>query len=359
MSETVAIPRLPRERVEAIAAAWRESRVVVLGDVMSDHYVWGTVHRMSPEAPVPVVEVVTETTRPGGAANVARTLAALGVRAQVIGVVGEDAAADVFRAELTAAGVESDGLIVDATRPTTVKTRIVAHNQHVARVDHESTAPLSDATRAAVLAALDAALIGARALVLSDYAKGVLSANVIASALQAAAARGVPVFVDPKDARLLFDFRGADLVSLNESRATQVGGRAVTDDSVEEIGWALRERIGCRCLLITRGPRGLCLLDDEGRARHIGTVARKVFDVTGAGDTVVATVAAVRAAGGSAYEAAVIANHAAGLVVAEVGTAAPALDALLAACASGERAHDGNAAEQGALADYFRKVQPS
>ncbi len=321
MSETVAIPRLPRERVAALAAAWEATRVVVLGDVMSDHYLWGTVHRMSPEAPVPVVEVAAESTRPGGAANVARTLRALGVRVSLLGVVGADAAADVFRTELAAAGVDADGLIVDPGRPTTVKS--------------------------------------AHGLVLSDYAKGVLSGDVVTAAMQAAAARGVPVFVDPKEARLLFEFRGAEIVSLNESRAAQVGGRPVTDDSVEEIGWALRERIGCRCLLITRGPRGLCLLDDEGRARHIGTVARKVFDVTGAGDTVVATVAAVRAAGGSAYEAAVMANHAAGLVVAEVGTAAPARDALLAACAQGERAHDGAAAEQGALADYFRKVQSS
>ena len=359
MSDTIAVPRLPGARVEELAASWRGRRIVVLGDVIADHYVWGVVRRMSPEAPVPVVETMTESIHLGGAANVARTLASLSVHPHLVGVVGDDAEGERFAIAASLAGISTDTLLVDATRPTTLKTRIVAHNQHVARVDRESTAPLGSAMRALLLKALGTSLEGASGLILSDYGKGVLTPAVFGAAQQAAADRGIPVFVDPKSESLLFGVPGSDTVSLNEARAAQVSGEAILDDTVEEIGWSLRTRIGCGSLLITRGPRGLCLLDEQGHAHHIGTVARKVFDVTGAGDTVVATVAAARAAGASAYEAAVIANHAAGLVVGEVGTAAPVLEALLAACASGERAHRGEHAEQGALADYFRKVLPS
>ncbi len=348
--------RLPRERLDALASAWRGARIAVIGDVMSDRYLWGTVTRVSPEAPVPIVEISAENTRPGGAANVARTIAGLGGDAHVVGVVGDDAAGEAFLAAMLATGLATDGIVADPSRPTTVKTRIIAHNQHLVRADRESRAPLAHAVRARVLAAARTAMRGARAVVLSDYGKGVFTSELLAAVLADAAHAALPVFVDPKDSlALLFEHHPVSVVSLNETRAAHVSGRGVTDESVEDIGRTLRERIGCDALILTRGARGLCVIDRDAAPVHIGTVARAVYDVTGAGDTVVATTALAVAAGATYREAATMANHAAGLVVAEIGTAAVNLTALLDACTAGAVAHAGDGAVQGALADHFAR----
>jgi D-beta-D-heptose 7-phosphate kinase/D-beta-D-heptose 1-phosphate adenosyltransferase len=344
---------LQRERVETLAEAWRGAPIVVLGDLMSDHYLWGEVCRISPEAPVPIVEISAETTRLGGAANVARTIAALGGVPRVVGVIGDDLAGEALMAAMLAAGFSVRGMVVDPSRPTTVKTRIVAHNQHVVRTDRESRAALAPAVRTQVLAALRATLEDARALLISDYAKGVINEPLLAAALEAAADRDLPVCVDPKEA-LLFRYRGASLVSLNEVRATAVAGRPVTDDTVESIAEELRGRIACEALLMTRGPQGMCLVDG-GPAVHIGTVARAVYDVTGAGDTVVGTATLARVAGATYREAAVLANHAAGLVVGEVGTAAPTLAVLIDSCTVPNADRETPPAEHGALADFFAR----
>ncbi len=324
--------RLTQQRAAELVSRMRECRVVVYGDVMLDEFVWGDVTRISPEAPVPVVEIRRESVHLGGAANVLSNLRALGARASLVGVVGQDRAGERVRAELRESGSPDaeESVIVDVSRPTTVKTRIIAHSQLVVRADRERRSPIDGTVEERVVATLRRLLRNADALVVSDYDKGAVTPAALDEVLPAAEAAGVPVLIDPK-IRNFDSYRPATLVTPNHHEALKVTNTEDdTDEGVARAARAIRERLGCRSVLITRGERGMMLLEEDGEPVYVPTAAREVFDVTGAGDTVIATLAASIAAGASLTEAAMLANHAAGIVVGKIGTATASAEELLA-----------------------------
>jgi rfaE bifunctional protein kinase chain/domain len=319
--------------LEAIVARFAGRRVAVLGDCMLDRYLWGRVERISPEAPVPVVEVERETSTLGGAGNVAANLAALGAAPLLLGVVGEDDDGRRLREAFAARGLDLGGVVTDATRPTTVKTRIVAHAQQVVRADRESRADLSGAALARLLEVVERELPRCEGLVVSDYGKGVIHPGTLVPALGAAGRAGCAVSVDPKESHI-DAYRGVSILTPNQHEAGWVQGRRVTDEaSLMEVGWGLQQRLDAAAVLVTRGAGGMSLFERGGRYTHLPTVAREIYDVTGAGDTVVSVVALALAAGADFPAACLLANHAAGVVIREVGTATCTREQLLASLA--------------------------
>lgn len=310
-----------RAKLERYLGRFSRSRVLVLGDVMVDEYVWGTVSRISPEAPVPVVAVRSESVRVGGAANVASNIAALGGDVRIVGVVGNDTAAERLSHELELAGVKADGLIVDGSRPTTVKSRVVAGSQHVVRFDRESDAPLDRRIRARVLQRVRDELPQADALLVSDYAKGLVSPGLMRQVLTLAGHLGKIVAVDPKVQHLSL-FRGVTVVAPNHHEAAAAARILVRKDAdLLRVGRLLLRRLRSRAVLITRGEQGMSLFETGKPVAHIPTFAREVYDVTGAGDTVMAALSLALATGAGMQEAAILANYAAGVVVGKRGTA--------------------------------------
>jgi D-beta-D-heptose 7-phosphate kinase/D-beta-D-heptose 1-phosphate adenosyltransferase len=302
----------------------------VIGDIMLDRYLWGQVTRISPEAPVPVVEVESETLRLGGAANVAQNVLAFSARPVLVGVTGDDAVARSLRGALEEVSLPVDGLVADSGRPTTLKTRIVARGQHVVRADQEDRTEIAGDTEDAVWARVQAGLASAGAVVISDYGKGVVTKRLLERLLPAAKDRGIPVCVDPKDIHFN-SYRGVAVITPNQLEAAEVLGYKLRGDAaLDRAGWDLRERLDADSVLITRGEHGMSLFENGGRRTDFPVVARRVYDVTGAGDTVVSSYAVALAGGAEAREAALIATHAAGLVVAEVGTAVPTAAGLRA-----------------------------
>ncbi|ROR01754.1 D-glycero-beta-D-manno-heptose-7-phosphate kinase [Desulfosoma caldarium] len=296
--------------------------VLVLGDLMLDVFLWGHVRRISPEAPVPVVEVRAETHVLGGAANVVHNIVTMGGNARVVGVVGNDAYGREVRDLLQKAQVPCHGLVIVQDRPTTVKTRVIAQHQQVVRVDREDTRPYDSEGLRAILHAVEAEVRDVDAVVVSDYAKGVVSLEVMDAVRALAQLYGIPVFVDPKVPHAPF-YHHVTLVTPNTAEALAMAGMIECDDaSLETAGRLLLEKLQCQHVLITRGPEGMSLFGAGTPSVHIPTVAKKVFDVTGAGDTVIAAMALATAAGLDMRDAALLANTAAGIVVGEVGTAA-------------------------------------
>jgi D-beta-D-heptose 7-phosphate kinase/D-beta-D-heptose 1-phosphate adenosyltransferase len=300
----------------ALFERMRGKRVLVVGDVMLDEWVWGRVSRISPEAPVPVVAVDDHSFTLGGAGNVANNLRAIGARVSFAGAVGDDPEGRRVGELFDAIEVDRSGIITLADRPTTRKTRIVAHNQQVVRADWESSDALEASDRAR-LGALVARLAGEHdAVVLSDYAKGLFSRDVV----DAARAAGV-VTADPKPRNIAL-FSKMTLVAPNSGEAAAATGIAIKDDaSLDRAGNALLEQLACRYVVITRGERGMALFGAEGERLRIPSVARTVFDVSGAGDTVIAVLTLALAAGASIQLAVQLANFAAGAVVEKLGTA--------------------------------------
>lgn len=308
--------------------------VAVVGDVMLDHFLVGHVDRISPEAPVPVVRFARDDYRLGGAANVALNVASLGGAASLIGATGQDDAADRLAAALDAAGIDRRGLVADAGRPTTRKVRIVTlRNQQVARVDYEDDGDVSGAALGALTGHIRDAGPRARAIVLSDYRKGVVIPAVIAAAREAANAAGVPLLVDPKVPRP-DRYQGVSVLTPNHGEAEAMTQTALrTEDDVRDAARTLHTRTGAS-IVITRGEAGMWVLDATGAAtveRALPAAAREVADVTGAGDTVIAVIAMGLAAGAPLVEAAALATAAAGLVVTRFGPAAPTRAQLAAA----------------------------
>ncbi|HVF51370.1 MAG TPA: D-glycero-beta-D-manno-heptose-7-phosphate kinase [Pyrinomonadaceae bacterium] len=331
---------LTKERAGEIVGRMRGRRVVVFGDVMLDEFVWGDVTRISPEAPVPVVDIRRESARLGGAANVLANLVALGARARVVGVVGYDSAGERLKGQLAAAGAlhVEDGLVVDASRPTTVKTRIIAHNQLVVRADRERRERVGGQVEERIIEVLRTALNDADALVVSDYDKGAVTPRILSEVLPLALAAQVPALVDPK-MRNFEAYRPATLITPNHHEALRLSNTEDdTDEGMAGAARRIRARVGCASVLITRGERGMMLLEGDGEPVFVGTVAREVYDVTGAGDTVIATLAASLSAGATLVEAAMLANHAAGIVVGKLGTATATADELLASITADEQA---------------------
>jgi D-beta-D-heptose 7-phosphate kinase/D-beta-D-heptose 1-phosphate adenosyltransferase len=308
--------------------------VLVLGDVMLDRFIIGRVDRISPEAPVPIVVFEHEESRVGGAANVAHNVRALGGRVHLVGLVGADAPADTLRAALEAHRIDVAGLITDPERRTTVKMRVVTtRNQQVARVDYETDGEARGSVEANLVERATAAAATVQAIVVSDYLKGAVTPSLMTRLASLARDRGVPLLVDPKIPHLSY-YAGATLITPNHYEAeiaTQLRIRGEAD--ARAAARALRERAGAAGVLITRGEHGMWLLDESFEGPLTAT-AREVADVTGAGDTVIATLGLALAAGATSAEAARLANHAAGVVVGKFGPATVGSDALLNAVAS-------------------------
>ncbi len=308
-------------RAQEILQNFKDRTIIVLGDLMLDEFIWGEVRRISPEAPVPVVEVKRESWHLGGAGNVVSNLLTLGANASPIGVVGDDPAAALMRARFGEAGAETSGLITDSSRPTTRKTRIVAHSQQMVRADREDRSPVAAGIESRILAALDAQLDAADGIIISDYDKGLLTARVLEHAIHAARERQKIVCLDPKIKNFAL-YRNVDVITPNQNEAERASGIEIADQTtLARAAHAIRHLLDCKNVLITRGEHGMSLLESSGAMTHIPTVAREVYDVTGAGDTVIATLALALVSGASLPEAARIANHAAGIVVGKVGTA--------------------------------------
>jgi D-beta-D-heptose 7-phosphate kinase/D-beta-D-heptose 1-phosphate adenosyltransferase len=324
------LPALAPARAKALAARFPGLHVLVVGDVMIDRFIVGRVTRISPEAPVPVVRFEREYSRLGGAANVAHNLAALGARVSLVGVVGADAAAERLRSLLAASGISADGLVEDAGRPTVEKVRIVTNRkQQVARIDYEHDSDVGEDVAARIVRSIDRLARDARALLVSDYLKGTITASVMAP-LVALKAAGIPLIVDPKIPHLAA-YAGATLVTPNHHEAETATHRRIrTDEEAQAAGIDFRARARCDAALITRGEQGMWLSSPAADG-GIPAVAREVSDVTGAGDTVVAVLALSLAAGATLTEAAMLANDAAGIVVGKFGPATVTADELLSA----------------------------
>jgi D-beta-D-heptose 7-phosphate kinase/D-beta-D-heptose 1-phosphate adenosyltransferase len=317
----------------ALLDGFHAGRVLVLGDVMLDRFVYGSVQRISPEAPIPVLAVERSADMPGGAANVARNIAALGAHATLIGVCGDDGAAEALRSQLAVSPTIDVRLIVDPSRPTSLKTRYVADGQQVMRADRESREALPASIEAAVLSAFAGALAGVDLVVLSDYAKGVLSPSLTRAAIDLAVRSAKRVIVDPKS-KDFERYRGATILTPNRQELQLAAGRDCASEA--ELVTAARALLTgglCDFLLVTRGKEGMSIIGADGAAVHQPTAARQVFDVSGAGDTVVATLALGLAAGGDVAQAASLANHAAGIVVGKRGTATVTTGEMIAALA--------------------------
>ena len=332
---------LSSARVRRILGAADHARVLVIGDVMLDHFIWGSVARISPEAPVPVLDFERESFMPGGAANVARNLTALRVRTELFGAVGSDHAAEQLKRLLKEQAIGCDGLIAHAARATSVKTRVVAHKQQVVRIDRETRDGLDGPLLKRLLARLKSDLSQADAVIVCDYGKGVVTQPLLEEIKKQCRNRGVWLSLDPKPVHQM-NLRGLSLITPNRKETFELANlpddtrhsNPLADTSLLRAAEQLLNELRPAILLITLGELGMLLCQRGQKAFHIPTVAQEVFDVSGAGDTVIATFTLAIAAGASPVEAATLANHAAGIVVGKVGTATVAPEELLASFTS-------------------------
>ena len=319
---------LGRDRVQQLIARMQASRIVVVGDIMIDRYLVGETERLSPEAPVPVVTVRERHAALGGAANVAANVAALGARCFLVGVVGDDADGAAIRQELAVARLDDRYVVTVAGRPTTSKTRIIARSQQIVRIDDEVETLLEGADLDRLIRTAREALADADALLLEDYNKGALAPALIAAAMETAKRRGIPVVVDPKY-RQFFEYAGATVFKPNRRELESALGAAVDLKDGRALPKVLA-RLKVDNLLVTLGAEGMLLVTKDGRPTHIPSIAREIYDVSGAGDTVTAWLGTALAAGASLREAAQLANYAAGVEVAKPGVATVSPEEVLA-----------------------------
>ncbi len=298
-----------------------QTRILVVGDVMLDHYIWGTVSRISPEAPVPVVHVTKESLLLGGTTNVVNNIHSLGGRVSACGVIGHDDAGKQLVHLLRSKAIDTDGLIVEDSRPTTIKTRIIAHSQQVVRFDREAKEGISRETHRKIFDIVKQKVEqGLDAIVLSDYCKGVITKKLVRDIVTLAKKKNIIVSVDPKINHFGI-YSGVTILTPNTKEASIGSNIEIEDDkTLLKAGGLLLKRLLCNAVLITRGEHGMSLFERNGRVTHIPTMARDVFDVTGAGDTVISALTLAMAAGAGMVDAARIANFAAGIVVGVVGT---------------------------------------
>lgn len=327
---------ISKQRVRDILSAAAKTRLLVLGDLMLDQFIWGSVSRISPEAPVPVVEFKRESFMPGGAANVARNLTAFNVPTELFGTVGCDTAAAELKRLLAAQAVGCRGLVACETRPTSMKTRIVAHQQQVVRIDRESRDSLDEKLMRRLLGLVRKQLPRAAAVIVGDYGKGVVTQPLLNELKKLCRERGVWLSLDPKPVHNL-NLAGLSLITPNRKEAFELAKldddtrteNPLADKNLMLVAERLLRELSPAALLITLGELGMLLCRRGQKPFHIPTVAQEVFDVSGAGDTVIATFTLAIAAGASPVEAAVISNHAAGIVVGKVGTATTSPEELL------------------------------
>jgi rfaE bifunctional protein kinase chain/domain len=332
--------RFPVPRVQKLLAAARQTRVLVVGDVMLDQFIWGSVARISPEAPVPIVDFQRESFMPGGAANVARNLTAMGVSVELFGAVGQDAAAENLRELLRTQKIGCRGLVASASRQTSLKTRIVAQTQQVVRIDRETRETLAPQLTNRLLATIRTQLPKTDAVIVGDYGKGVITQSLLNELRPLCRDHGVWLSLDPKPVHNL-NVTGFSLMTPNRKEAFALANIAdetrnsnpLADKNLMQTAERLLTELRPAMLLITLGELGMLLCQRDQKPFHIPTVAQEVFDVSGAGDTVIATFTLAIAAGASPLEAAVLSNHAAGIVVGKVGTATTTAEELLASFA--------------------------
>jgi D-beta-D-heptose 7-phosphate kinase/D-beta-D-heptose 1-phosphate adenosyltransferase len=336
-----------RARYEQIFPAFSRSRVLVIGDLILDQFVWGRVSRISPEAPVPVVEVDRETQYPGGAANVARNLREFTPHAAVLGMIGADAHSHTLKRLLADEGIRIDGVQQDADYPTIVKTRIIARHQQVVRVDRERKLQPTEVQFERAIASIEGMLPNLDAVVIEDYAKGLIRQGFADEITRRVRAAGKLLAIDPNPHNPL-NWHGASVMKPNRSEAFASAGRphsepvnpVEADEALYEVGRILLEKWACENLLITLGDQGMMLFRPGETPYHTPTRAKEVFDVSGAGDTAIALFTLALAAGASAEEAAEISNHASGIVVGKLGTATVSPDELLRSFSTPETQED-------------------
>lgn len=319
------------DRLSEYISRFNNATVLVVGDIIADHYVWGKVERISPEAPVPIVDVQSESFMLGGAGNVTGNILSLGGKVRLCGVVGRDDMGRWIVNRLRSEGVCTDGIVVEEGRPSSKKTRVIAHNQHVVRFDHESRGEISLESQDIILEYIRTHIDDIKVVVISDYAKGVITRNLVKNILELALEYNLCIIVDPKLKH--FDFyTGATVITPNTSEASMASGLTITDDeTLLKAGNTLLKQSNAEAILITRSEHGMSLFQRNNDVIHIPAVAREVYDVTGAGDTVVSTLALSVAAGASLNDAAILANYAGGIVVGIVGTATVHQEQLIAA----------------------------
>jgi len=316
-------------KIKKIIPRFSNAKILVIGDLILDEFVWGEVSRISPEAPVPVVWVKSESFMPGGAANVANNIASLGAKVYIAGVAGSDERAGILKEGLEEKGINIDGVITDDSRPTTLKTRVVANHQQVVRIDREKIEGISGAILDKIISYIKGVIDEMDAIVIEDYGKGVISARLLKEILTIAKKKKKIITVDPKEEHFSY-YKGVTAITPNHHEAAKAVGMKVKDsESVLKIGKELLKKLNCEGVLVTLGENGMRLFQKKGAVTHIPTVAQEVFDVSGAGDTVISVFTLALAMGVNMKDAAYISNIAAGIVVGKVGIAVITQEELL------------------------------
>jgi rfaE bifunctional protein kinase chain/domain len=309
---------------------FKNAKVLVVGDLILDEFLWGDVSRISPEAPVPVVWVKKESFMPGGASNVANNLSALGANVRLVGVIGDDERGAILKGSLEQKGVNTAGIITDDSRPTILKTRVVAQHQQVVRIDKESMDPLSPAIVAKLIRYIESIMKDVDAVIIEDYGKGVITPALLSKIVPSAKRHNKIISVDPKEENFKY-YRGISVITPNNHEASKAVGFKIKDAAtLIKAGQSLLKKLNCKIALITLGEHGMAVFQKAKPMKQIPTVAQEVFDVSGAGDTVIASYTLSLAAGADPIMAAHIANCAAGIVVGKVGIAVVTPDELLA-----------------------------
>jgi rfaE bifunctional protein kinase chain/domain len=310
---------IAKDRIEILFKNLLGKTIAVVGDLMLDRYIWGNVSRISPEAPVPVIDVASESARLGGAANVANNIKSLGAVPLLVGVIGDDNSGKLLRQTIEEMGFSTSGIVKDEERSTTVKTRVIAHNQHVVRIDRESRSDISSVIEEKLLFTMRRQMKNIDAIILEDYNKGVITEHLITEIVKLAHEHNTIVTVDPK-AKNFFTYNNVTVFKPNRKETEDaLGINLESEANVVQAGKTLLEKLHAKNILLTRSEKGMTLFASDGSINHIPTKARKVADVSGAGDTVIATLTLALASGATIHEAAILANHAGGIVCGEVG----------------------------------------
>jgi D-beta-D-heptose 7-phosphate kinase/D-beta-D-heptose 1-phosphate adenosyltransferase len=316
-------------RLKEIISGFGRAKVLVVGDLILDEFIWGKVSRISPEAPVPVVWVDSENFMPGGASNVASNIRSLGGEVYLVGVVGDDPRGEILQSLLRKKGVNCEGIFSDGQRPTTQKTRVIAHHQQVVRIDREVLRPISDSLSKEMIRFIASKIKEVDAIIIEDYGKGVIVPKLVQEIVKLGKKHSKVITVDPKESHFSY-YEGVTTITPNHHEAGSAAGIAIKDDtSLLKAGKKLLDKVKCETVLITLGENGMSIFQRGKSMVKIPTVARDVFDVSGAGDTVISAYTLARAVKASAHEAAHVSNCAAGIVVGKVGVAVTTREELL------------------------------
>jgi D-beta-D-heptose 7-phosphate kinase/D-beta-D-heptose 1-phosphate adenosyltransferase len=313
--------KIPKQKLKRILDKFDRLNILVIGDLMLDRFIWGSVSRISPEAPVPIVEVTSESDMPGGSANVVSNLSTLGARTYVCGMVGDDRIGHILRSKLANKMTELGGIMLNPKRATTLKTRIIAHSQQVVRVDKENSGEVGPRETSRLISYVKSIIRKIDAIIIEDYGKGLVSQPLVSELIRLCKKHGTIISVDPKMGHRI-DYRGVTVITPNRTEAFWLAGVEPGERvMLDRMGKSLLTRLACKGVLVTLGEQGMCLFQKGRSPASIPTTAREVYDVSGAGDTVISVFTAALAAGASMEEAAMVANYAAGVVVGKVGTA--------------------------------------